>query len=64
MPTQTGIAQKITAENVMKIFEFHKYVIAAVKKSYFQLDQIGNMDEILLTSEIPSKKTMDIKCAK
>jgi hypothetical protein len=35
-----------------------------VKKSYFQLDQIGNVDEVLLTSEIPSKKTMDIQCAK
>jgi hypothetical protein len=39
-------------------------VIAARKKSCFELGQIGNMDEVLLTFDVPLNKIVDTKGAK
>jgi hypothetical protein len=52
------------AEYEAEILQFHKFVIAARKKSSFELHQIGNMYEVPLTFEVPSNKTLDIKGAK
>jgi hypothetical protein len=49
------------AEYEAEILQFHKFVIAARKKSSFEL---GNMDEVPLTFEVSSNKTLDIKGAK
>jgi hypothetical protein len=40
----------------MNALQFHKFVIAARKSSYFELGQIGNMDEISLIVGVLSKK--------
>jgi hypothetical protein len=45
------------------MMEFQKFVIAAKDKSCFQLGQIGNMDEVALTFDIPSNRTQDMKGA-
>ena len=34
------------------------------KKLFFEIGQLGNMDEVPLTSDVPSNKTVDIKGAK
>jgi hypothetical protein len=46
-----------------KFLQVQKFVTAASKKSCFELGEIGNMDEVLLTSDVPSNKTVDIKGA-
>jgi hypothetical protein len=60
MCSQTRIAQKVPAE-YKTILRFQKFIIAAKKKSCFELGQIVNMDEFLLTFSVPSNKTVDIK---
>ena len=30
----------------------------------FEIGQLGNMDEVPLTFDVPSNKTVDVKCAK
>jgi hypothetical protein len=52
------------AEYEAKILEFHKFVIGARKKACFGLSQIGNMDEVPLTFDVPSNRTVDNKGAK
>ena len=47
-----------------KIVSFHKYVLDARKKNRFEISQIGNMDEVPLTFDVPSNKTVDVKGAK
>jgi len=64
MCTKTTIAQKLPHEYERKITEFHKYVINMRKKLCFETGQLGNMDEVRLTFDVPSNKTVDVKGAK
>ncbi|KAF6099761.1 hypothetical protein HJG60_011499 [Phyllostomus discolor] len=64
MRTKTRIAQKMSIEYESKIVSFHKFVLDAKKKSGFKISQIGNMDEVPLTFDVPSNKTVDVKGAK
>ena len=64
MCTKTTIVQKLPCEYERKIIEFHKYVINMRKKLCFELGQLGNMDEVPLTFDVPSNKTVDVKGAK
>jgi hypothetical protein len=64
MRAQTRIPQKMPAEYKTKILLFHKFITAARKKSRFELRQIGNMDGVPLTFDIPSNKTVDMEGAK
>ena len=61
MRTKTRIAQKIPIECESKIVSFHKFVLDARKKNGFEISQIGNMDEVPLTFDVPSNKTVDVK---
>ena len=63
MRTKTIIAQKLRREYERKITEFHKYVINMRKKLCFEIGQLGNMDEVHLTFDVPSNKTVDGKGA-
>ena len=62
--TKTTIAQKLPREYERKIIEFHKYVIDMRKKLHFEIGQLGNMDKVSLTFDVPSNKTVDVKGAK
>jgi len=64
MRTKTTIAQKLPREYEIKIIKFHKYVINMRKKLCFETGQLGNMDEVPLTFDVPSNKTVDVKRAK
>jgi len=64
MRTKTTIAQKLLLEYKRKIIEFHKYVINMRKKLCFEIGQLGNMDEVPLTFDVPLNKTVDVKGAK
>ena len=64
MRTKTTIAQKLPCEYERKIIEFHKYVINMRKKLCFEIAQLGNMDGVPLTFDVPSNKTVDFKGAK
>jgi len=64
MRTKTTIAQKLPREYERKIIEFHKYVINMRKKLCFEIVQLGNMDEVPLTFDVPLNKTVDVKGAK
>jgi len=64
MHTKTTIAQKLPHEYERKIIEFHKYVINVSKKLCSEIGQLGNMDEVPLTFDVPSDKTVDVKGAK
>ena len=46
------------------LVEFHKYVINMRKKLCFEIGQLKNMDEVSLTFDVPSNKTVDVKGAK
>jgi hypothetical protein len=59
MRTCTRMAQKMAVEYESKIDDFHRYVINARKKTQFELGQIGNMDEVPLTSDGPSNRMVD-----
>jgi len=64
MHTKTTIAQKLPCEYKRKIIEFHKYVINMRKKLCFEIGQLGNMDEVPLTFDVPLNKTVDVEGAK
>ena len=64
MRNKTTIAQKLPHEYERKIIEFHKYVINMRKKLCFEIVQLGNMDEVPLTFDVPSNKTVDAKGSK
>lgn len=64
MRTKTRIAQKMPKEYEAKILSFHNFVIKARKKNSFEIGQIGNMDEVPLTFDVPSNRTVDLKGAK
>ena len=54
MHTKTTIAQKLPHDDERKVIEFHKYVINMRKKLWFETGQVGNMDEVPLTFDVPS----------
>ena len=62
--TRTRIAQKMPIGYESKIVSFHKFVLDARKKNGFEISHIGNMDEVSLTFDVPSNKTVDVKGAK
>ena len=62
--TTTRIARKMPIEYESKIVSFHKFVLDARKKNGFEISHIGNMDEVPLTFDVPSNKTVDVKGAK
>ncbi|XP_030066606.1 pogo transposable element with KRAB domain [Microcaecilia unicolor] len=64
MRTKSRIAQKMPIEYESMIVSFHKFVLDARKKNGFEISQIGNMDEVPLTFDVPSNKTVDVKGAK
>ncbi|CAI5770390.1 pogo transposable element with KRAB domain [Podarcis lilfordi] len=64
MRTKTRTAQKMPEEYESKILSFHKFVIDARKRNGFEIGQIGNMDEVPLTFDVPSNRTVDRKGAK
>ena len=64
MHTKTTVAQKLPREYDRKIIEFHKCVINMRKKLCFEIRQLGNMNEVPLTFDVPSNKTVDVKGAK
>ena len=61
---KTTLARKLPHEYKRKIIEFHKYVINMRKKLCFEIGQLGNMDEVPLTFDVPLNKTVDVKGAK
>jgi len=64
MRTKTIVAQKLPCEYERKIIEFHKYVINMRKKLCFETGELRNMDEVPLTFDGPSNKSVDVKGAK
>jgi hypothetical protein len=64
MSTGTATAQKMPAEYESKIVDFHRYVTNARKKTQFELGQIGNMDEVPRTFDVPSNRMVDNKGSK
>ena len=64
MRARTTLSQKMPAEYEHKIMEFHRFIIRARQNVEFELSQIGNMDEVPLTFDVPSNKTVDIKGTK
>ena len=63
MHTKTTVVQNLPREYERKIIEFQKYVINMKKKLCFEIGQLGNMDEVHLTFDVPSNKTVDGKGA-
>ena len=57
--TRTKLAQKMPAAYEEKILHFHSYVINLRKNTNFELSQIANMDEVPLTFDVPSNRTVD-----
>ena len=51
----------MACEYERKIIEFHKYVINMRKKLCFERGQLGNVDEVPLTFDVPSKKQWKLK---
>ena len=64
MCNKTTIEQKLPHVYKRKIIEFHKYVINMRKNLCFEIGQLGNMDEVPLTFDVASHKTVDVKGAK
>ena len=64
MRTETTITPKLPREYERKIIESHTYVINMRKKLCFEIGQLGNMDEVPLTFDVPLNKTVDVKGAK
>lgn len=64
MRTKTRIAQKMLEDYENKTIAFHSYVINARKETDYEMGQIGNVDEVPLTFEVVSNRTVDIKGSK
>jgi len=64
MGTKITVAQKLPREYERKMIEFHKYAINMRKKLWFEMGQVGNMNEVPLTFDVPSNKTVYVKGAK
>jgi len=63
MHTKT-IVQNLPHEYERKIIEFLKYVINMRQKLCFEIGQLGHIDEVLLTFDVPSNIIVDVKGAK
>lgn len=61
MRTKTKLAQKMPKDYEEKVLAFHAHVIKTRKMMNFDLNQIGNMDEVPLTFDVPSNRTVDLK---
>ncbi|KAF6119651.1 hypothetical protein HJG60_010108 [Phyllostomus discolor] len=61
---KTRVAQKMPIEYESKIVSFHKFVLDARKKNGFGISQTENVDEVPLTFDVPSNKTVDVKGTK
>lgn len=59
--TKTYTAQKMPADYECTILKFHRFIIDTQKKTSFELDQIGNMDKVPLTFDVPSNRTVTVK---
>ena len=62
--TRTKLAQKMQAAYEEKILQFHSYVIKLRKNTNFELSQIANINEVPLTFDVPSNRTVDQKGVK
>lgn len=60
----TRVSKWIKTQYKIEILVFQKFVIAARKRSFVELGQTGNMDEVPLTLSVPSNRTVVTKCAK
>ena len=59
MRTKTTVAQKLPREYERKIIEFHKCVINMRKKLCFEIEQLGNIEEVPLMFDVPLNKTVE-----
>ncbi|KAH1185488.1 hypothetical protein KIL84_018237 [Mauremys mutica] len=64
MRTRTRISQRMPDDYEEKIINFHNFIIKQRKRQNFEIGQIGNMDEVPLTFDVPSNKTVEAKGAK
>lgn len=64
MRTKTSLAQKMPIDYENKIINFHRFIISARRKFNFHFNQIANMDEVPLTFDVPSNRTVDSKGTK
>lgn len=62
--TQMKLAPKLPATYENQVLEFHSYVINLRRTYNFELSQIANMDEVPLTFDVPSNRTVGIKGVK
>ena len=58
---QTKLAQKLPKELLYKIESFQRHLINLRKKWNFKLSQIGNMDETLISFDLPTNFTVNNK---
>jgi hypothetical protein len=59
MRNNNRILQRMPTKYEAKIMEYHKFVISArEKKKCFELTQIGNMDKVPLTFNVPSNRSV------
>ena len=58
---KTNIAQKLPKDLDEKISFCHNFAISLCKQSSFELSQISNMDEILMTFNLPASRRIDNK---
>ncbi|KAJ7345310.1 hypothetical protein JRQ81_001260 [Phrynocephalus forsythii] len=61
MRTRTRIAQSMPDDYEEKIINFHNFIIKQRKRQNFEIGQIGNMDEVPLTFDVPSNKTVEAR---
>ena len=64
MRAQTKLPPQLSAAYENQGLEIHSCVISLQKTYNFELYQIAIMDEVPLTFEVPSNRTVDIKGAK
>ena len=64
MRTRTKLAPKLPAAYENEVLEFHSYVINLRKTYIFEPSQITNVDEVPLTFDVPSNRTLGVKGAK
>ena len=63
MRTWMQLAQKLPAAYENQVLEFHSYVINLWKTDSVELSQIASMDEVPLTFDVPSNRTLGVKGA-
>lgn len=59
--TRTKLAPKLPAAYENQVLEFHSYVVSLRKTYNFELSQIASMDEVPLTFDVPSNRTVSVK---